>query len=600
MKQKYTRKYNKLVRLIQKYIPSDGQLVLLKKAYWFGFEAHKGQYRRSGDPFFEHCVATANILAELSLDVTTIVAGLLHDVVEDTGITIDEVRQEFGDDIAMLVDGVTKIADLRFKDAESQQAENFRKMLLSMARDLRVIMIKFADRLHNMRTLEHLPDRKQKWIAQETLDVYAPLALRFGIAKLAWQLEDLALKFIEPDTFYYLEKKIAEKWSVRMEQLERMKEPIRKEMIKLNVPCSIMGKVKSYYGVFKKMQRQNITFEDVYDIMALRIVTEKKEDCYAAVGVVHTLFVPVADRFKDYIATPKRNGYQSIHTTVINPDGKMMELQIRTKAMDYSAEFGVAAHWAYKTDYSDQNLDKQIVWVRQFLDSSKDDADPSEFMQSFKFDLFQDEIFVFTPKGQLIDLPSNATPVDFAFAVHTEVGLCCIGAKVNSKVVPLNTTLHNGDEVEVLTSSKPNPQEYWMSFVVTSKALGQIKKWFNENRKLQYEKLGKELLLKEFSQCDTDEDLFDENALKQRSGYSNLNVLYQALAKREISPTEIVKRVYPSLYKKSKISLFERIPRIWKRDLKQEPYINIHGEYPLVIELSKCCKPVPGEKIVGF
>ncbi|MFC1561448.1 RelA/SpoT family protein [candidate division KSB1 bacterium] len=600
MKKVFSKKYSALVRQINKYMPENGQLTLLKKAFWFGFDAHKDQVRRSGDPYFIHCVEAANILIDLKMDVTTIAAGLLHDVVEDTGVTIDEVKQEFGDDIAMLVDGVTKIADLRYKESEVIQAENFRKILLSMARDIRVIMIKFSDRLHNMRTLEYLPAKKQIWIARETLDVYAPLAHRFGIARLGWQLEDLALKFLDVDAYNFLNTKIKEIWPEQMRYIEAMKRPIRKEMVKLNVPCSIVGRPKSFYSIYKKMKNRDIPLEDIYDLLAMRIITESVKDCYAAVGVIHTHFTPVADRFKDYIATPKSNGYQSIHTTVINPEGRMLEVQIRTKSMDYIAEMGIAAHWSYKTESDKSDLDEQLGWVRQFIDWNIEDADPAEFMQSFKFDLFQNEIFVFTPRGKLIQLPINATPIDFAFAVHSEVGMHCIGAKVNSKVVQMNMILQNGDEVEILTSTKPNPQEYWMAFAVTARAQSQIKKWFRDNKKLQYEQLGREMLEKEFLHYGLALNDLDTDLIRQRSGFKNLEMLYQALAKQEITPVEIVKRVNPDVIPKSKSSLLTRLPRIWKKESKETPSIVINGAYPLVVELSRCCMPVPGDTIVGF
>jgi len=600
MKKAFAKKYNKLVRQVRKYIPEDGRLDLLSKAFWFGFDAHRGQFRRSGDPYFEHCVAAAYILSELNMDITTIAAGLLHDVVEDTGVTIAEVENEFGGDIATLVDGVTKISDLRFKSAEIKQEENFRKMLLTMARDIRVVMIKFADRLHNMRTLEFLPARKQVWIAQETLDVYAPLAHRFGIARLARQLEDLALKYIDAEAYTFIDQKIGEKYADRMKHIEIMKKPILRELEKLNIPCSIIGRPKSYFSIYKKMKRQNIPFAEIYDLLALRIITEKKEACYAAVGVLHTLYTPVADRFKDYIATPKQNGYQSIHTTVINPTGRMMEVQIRTRAMDDTAELGIAAHWAYKTDSNGREYDKHLSWVRQFLDFNVDYADPGEFMQSFKFDLVQDEIFVFTPHGRLVNLPVHATPVDFAFAVHSEVGMTCIGAKVNSKIVPLNTTLHNGDEVEILTSSKPNPQEYWGSFVVTSRARSQINRWHRENRKLQYEQLGREMLEKEMLKYGLSPDTANKKHFSSRSGYNSFKGVCLALGRQEVSPREIVKRVFPREFKKSRVSLFHRIPRLLKKAVKDERFVVIHGDSPLIIELSTCCMPVPGDKIVGF
>lgn len=602
MKKAFEKKYRDLRRKILDYMPK-GQNKILRKAFWFGFEAHKDQTRRSGVPYFEHCIEAANILADLKMDITTISAGLLHDVVEDTGVTLSEVQKEFGEDIAHLVDGVTKIADLKFKKAELKQAENFRKMVMSMAKDIRVVMIKFADRLHNMRTLEFLPKKKQKWIAQETMDVYAPLAHRFGIASLGWQFEDLALKYLAPRKFSFLDKKIKDKWEDRVKHIEKMIKPISKEMEKLKIPGKIISRPKSYFSIYKKMQEQNIPFEEIYDLLAMRIITDKKEDCYATMGIVHTMYTPVADRFKDFIATPKSNGYQSLHTTVISPFGRMIEVQIRTKAMDYSAEMGIAAHWLYKEKEEDKQLNDQLVWVRQILDWNKENPDPDEFMQSFKFDLYKDEIFVFTPKGRLINLPSNATPVDFAFAVHTEIGLQCIGAKVNSRVVPLYTTLHNGDEVEILTSSKTNLQEYWTSFVVTSKARNQIDKWFRENRKIQYKKLGMEMLRKELRDHNQSFSEMDIEQLKQRSGYSNLDTLWQGLGTQIVSAEEIARRVFPKIYEDHKSSLLQRIPKILKKSQKQnsgESYIVIEKDYRFVIELSKCCRPIPGDKILGF
>ena len=602
MTKAFEKKYDSLVSQINTYMP-DGEKELLKKAFWFGFEAHKNQFRLSGAPYFEHCVESANILAELKMDITTIAAGLLHDVVEDTGVTLTEVQEEFGEDIAQLVDGVTKITDLKFKKLEFEKADNFRKLVLSMAKYIRVVMIKFADRLHKMRTLEYLPKKKQILIAQETLDVYAPLAIRFGIASLGWQYEDLAIKFIDRKTYDFIGKKVDEKLSERTKRIAMMKKPIMEEMNKLKIPCTITGRAKSYSSIYRKMQEQNVPFEEVYDLLAIRIITEKKEDCYAVMGVVHTLFTPVADRFKDYIATPKSNGYQSLHTTVIGPKGRMLEVQIRTEAMDYTAEMGIAAHWHYKAKHTDKPLDDQLVWVREFLDWDKDNSDPDEFMKSFKFDLARDEIFVFTPQGRLINLPENATPVDFAFAVHTEIGLKCIGAKVNFEVVPLYTTLHNGDEVEILTSSKPSLQEYWTSFVVTSRARTQINRWLKENRKLQYIKLGREMLENELAKYAIESKDIDTNQLMQRSGFTNLDALWQALATHKVTPEEIVRRVFPKLHESTKSTFLTRIPRILKKSSKgdtHEPYVVIHGDYPLVIVLSKCCMPVPGDKIIGF
>ncbi|MFC1564514.1 RelA/SpoT family protein [candidate division KSB1 bacterium] len=599
MREELQKKYDQLIGNIKGYSP-NGNLDLIEKAFWFGFDAHKDQTRRSGEPYFTHCISAAEILAGLKMDETTIAACLLHDVVEDTGVTNQDVEEKFGLEIAQLVDGVTKISELVFKKSESEQAENFRKLVLSMANDFRVIMIKFADRLHNMRTLQYLSQKRQVRIAQETLEIYAPLAYRFGIASFGRQYEDLSLKYLDPKTYRYLDEKISEKWQERMKNIEEMKTPILGEMEKLGIPCTIIGRPKSYYSVYHKMKIQEIPFEEIYDLLAMRILVEKKENCYAAVGVIHTLFTPVQERFKDYIATPKSNGYQSIHTTIMGLSGRMIEVQIRTKGMDYIADLGIAAHWLYKSDYSDGELDKQLVWVRQFVDWERDDTDPNEFMRSFKFDLFKNEIFVFTPKGRLINLPEKATPVDFAFAVHSEVGLHCIGAKVNSRVVPLNTTLQNGDEVEVLTSSKPNPQEYWISFLITSRARTQIRKWLNENRKIQHENLGKELLVKKLIKFELDYDDLHEESVSLRSGYSNLKMVLGAIGRQEVKAEEIIKRLFPRAFKDEKKSFLKRLPDILKKVDKEKPIIEIHGDYPLVIELSECCMPIPGDKIIGF
>jgi GTP pyrophosphokinase len=380
MKKVFEKRFEELYYTVSQYI-SDGKLEILKKAFWFGYEAHKQQYRRSGDPYFEHSVQVATILSELRMDVTTIAAGLLHDVVEDTGVTLQELSQEFGNDIADLVDGVTKIPDMRFtSEGTAAQAENFRKMVLSMAKDIRVVLIKFADRLHNMRTLEFLPEKKQKSIAQETLDVYAPLAHRFGIAVLGEQFEDLSLKFIDPKMYRFIEKKFTDTYQDRIANIEQMEKPILEEMEKLHIPCRIMGKQKNFYNIYQEMKENNVTFDEVFDTVAMRIITQKKEDCYSAVGVVHSLFTPVADRFKDYIASSKSSGYQSLHTTVISSNGRMVEVLIRTEAMDYIADMGIAAHWMYNEKLSDKQFDDQLGWIRQFLDFNKENSDATEFM----------------------------------------------------------------------------------------------------------------------------------------------------------------------------------------------------------------------------
>ncbi len=599
MNDTFEKKRKQLTDNIRQY-STNGNIELIDRAFWFGYEAHQDQTRRSGEPYFTHCISAAEILIGLKMDETTIAACLLHDVVEDTGVTFRDVEEKFGGEIARLVDGVTKISELVFKKSENEQAENFRKLILSMATDFRVIMIKFADRLHNMRTLQFLSQKRQVRIAQETLDIYAPLAYRFGIASFGRQYEDLCLKYLDPQAYSRLDEKISEKWQERMKHIEVMENPINDEMNKLGIECNILGRPKSYYSVYRKMKEQEIPFEEVYDLLAMRIIVEKKEECYAAVGVVHTLFTPVQERFKDYIATPKSNGYQSIHTTIMGPSGRMIEVQIRTRTMDYTADLGIAAHWLYKSEHSDEDLDKQLVWVKQFVDWESDDSDPAEFLTSFRFNLIHNEIFVFTPKGRLINLPEKATPVDFAFAVHTEIGLHCIGAKVNSKVVPLNTSLENGDEVEIFTSTNPNPQEYWISFLITARARTQIRKWLNDNRKVQHENLGKELLTKELTKYDLSLGDISEEIASSRSGFSSLKMVLGAIGRQEIPAEEIVKRLFPKAFKTEKRSFLQRIPNILKKLDKEKPIIDVHGDYPLVIELSECCRPIPGDKIIGF
>ena len=596
MKKAFQTQYNELADTISAYI-QNGKITLIEKAFRFGLEAHKDQYRMSGEPYFNHCIAAANILAGFKMDVITVAAGLLHDIVEDTGVSLSEINNEFGDDIAHLVDGVTKIADLKFGKSEIKQAENFRKIVLAMAKDIRVIMIKFADRLHNMQTLQFLPVRKQKMIAQETLDVYAPLAHRFGIARLGWELEDLAFKYLYPRKYSYLNKKIVEKCHDTMEQIEKMKAPIHEKLNSLKIPREIVGRQKSHYSIYRKMIDQNIPIEEIYDLLALRIITKKQKDCYLIMYAIHSLFSPASDRIKDYIATPKSNGYRSLHTTVKNPGGDWVEVQIRTKDMDFTAEMGIAAHWQYKSKQIGHQVNEQLLWVRQFLDWNKGNSDPSEFMRSFKFDLYKDEIFTFSPKGRLINLPVNATPVDFAFAVHTEVGLHCIGAKVNSRVVPLYSILEDGDEVEIITTTNPNLKENWVTFVVTSRARTYIKKWLRENKILQYRNLGKELLQNELAGSGSTLDKLDNTSLIQQSGYSSLQSLLQAIGAQAISLEEVVKRL--ELQTCNQRNGAEQARRASGHSTS-ETVITIGRDYPLVIELSACCTPIPYEKIIGI
>jgi len=599
IKSQFEEKLGELINKITDYNP-DTKLSKIKKAFWFGYDAHINQKRRSGDPYFSHCVEAALNLTDFRMDETTISACLLHDVVEDTGINLEDINKKFGKTIATLVDGVTKISDLDYKKAENKEAESFRKLVLYMARDIRVIMIKFADRLHNMQTLEHLSRKQQVIIAQETQDIYAPLAFRFGIAKLGWQLEDLALKYLEPKIFKSIDKKVVHKWDERMSQIDEMKKTIEDSLDKLGIKSKIIGRPKSYYSIFKKMEEKKVSFDGIFDLLAMRIIVKTKEECYAAVGIVHTHYTPVIDRFKDFIATPKNNGYQSIHTTVHTPKQKLLEIQIRTEEMNRTADLGIAAHWLYKAKFSDRELNKKLGWIKEVIDWDSDNPDPNQFMETFAFDLSNKEILVTTPKGKLITLPDQATPVDFAFAVHTEIGFSCIGVKVNSIVVPLNTQLITGDEVEILTSNKQYPQEYWLSFAITSKAITQIKKWINENTKIQQEAMGYDILSNEFEKNDLKLDDLDHELIKQKSGYSDLEMVLGSIGRYEVTAEEIVKRLYPNIKAKSKISFLKRIPEILKRSEKEDISIKVQGELPLVVKLAECCMPIPGDKIAGF
>ena len=457
---------------------ADADLDLVRKAYEFSAKAHEGQLRRSGEPYLQHPIAVAGVLTSLKTDVTAIVAGLLHDTLEDTVATAGELEKEFGKDVLHLVDGVTKIGKITFRSYEEKQAENFRKMLLSMADDIRVVLIKLADRLHNMRTLEHLSVAKRQEIAQETLEIYAPLANRLGIGWIKNELEDLCLKHLKPEVYETLRVRVAKRDEDRQQYIDEVSQLVQKAMLENGLVGQVYGRPKHLYGIYQKMNKQSITFEEVYDLTALRIVTDLKMNCYAVLGVIHSLWRPVPGRFKDYIAIPKSNLYQSLHTTVVGPKGEHVEFQIRTEDMHRLAEHGIAAHWKYKEQGQVADRDsKAFGWLHQFVEWHEDLADNRQFMDSVKLDLFHDVVYVFTPKGIVKELPKGSTPVDFAFAIHTEVGDHCVGAKVDGKIVPLKHELASGDMVEILTSSTQTPHKDWLKFVRTSRAKTKIKHW---------------------------------------------------------------------------------------------------------------------------
>ncbi|MCB0834234.1 MAG: bifunctional (p)ppGpp synthetase/guanosine-3',5'-bis(diphosphate) 3'-pyrophosphohydrolase [Bacteroidetes bacterium] len=581
----------------------NADFTALRDAFEFSFASHTGQLRQSGLPYFDHIIEVVRILAEQRMDQTTLIAALLHDVIEDTGRTYEEVRSKFGEDVALLVDGLTKISGIEFGSLEIKQAENYRKMLLSMAKDIRVIIIKFADRMHNMRTIESLPPKKQERIAIETRDVYAPLAHRFGMARIRWELEDLALKTLDSANYWELSKLVLDKREERESYIEDVAKPLREKLIENDVQAQIAGRPKHFFSIYNKMKRRNKPFSEIYDLLAIRILVDQKVDCYKALGVVHSTYTPVTERFKDYIAVPKINGYQSIHTTVIGPDGRMVEIQIRTREMHQIAEEGIAAHWLYKEGrlHMDQ-LDRQIGWIRQLIDRQKD-ADPGEFLEDLKIDLFQDEVFVFTPKGDLFSLPKGSTAIDFAFAVHSEVGLHCIGAKVAGRLIPLHTELHSGDMVEILTSDQQTPSTHWLDMVKTTKAKSHIKRFFRNIEMEQSVTLGRNLVeqsLRELAPRQTLPDLKPElEKIAREMSFEGDTMLLSSIGRGLTSAQSVAQKFLArtAIKEKTETGFFKRLIPKTKTDTRG---ISISGVDNLLIHFAKCCNPIPGDSIVGY
>ena len=598
MEERYIKSLGNLIYKIKQY-NSGFDIDLLKKAYYFSYEAHDDQLRKSGEPYFEHPLEVARILVDLRLDVSTICGGMLHDVAEDTGVTLEEVEEQFNAEIATLVDGVTKISELKFDSVEMRQAENFRKMIISMIKDIRVILIKFADRLHNMRTIEFLPERKRKRIARETLEVYAPLAHRLGIGKVKWELEDLAFKTLNNQSYESLVNQVTEKRDEREKYIKRIANPVRKELKKQQIEARISGRPKHFFSIYSKMQRRRLPFEEIQDLLAIRVIVTKVEECYFVLGIVHSLFTPIHERFDDYIATPKSNMYQSLHTTVIGPEGKIVEIQIRTEEMHQTAEEGIAAHWRYKDGkVKEDELDKHFVWLRKILEWQQDAPDSTEFMENLKIDLFQDEVFVFTPKGDLYRLPAGSTPVDFAFAIHTDIGYHCLGAKVNSKIVPLSYQLRSGDAVEVITSSSQHPNQDWIKFVKTSKARSKIKRWIRDYMFEQSLKLGEEIFVKEIKKYNIKKDDDELTEVAQSYGLSDLSQLFAAIGRGDISTQGVIHKIAPERIEQLKDETF--IKRFIRRTKSPEKGIRVQGIENMLINFGKCCQPVPGDRIIGF
>ncbi len=576
---------------------------LLVRAYHYSHRAHLGQKRFSGDDYVSHCVEVAKILADLQLDSVTVASGLIHDVVEDTAASIADVEREFGKEIADIVNGLTKIGTLPQHSSQERQVENYRKLLLSIAKDARVIIIKLADRLHNMRTLEYLRPEKQRRIAQETRDLYAPLAHRFGMAKMRWELEDLAFKHLEPDEYKGLAKLVATKRGEREALIAQMREPLERVVRDAGLlNAEVTGRPKHLWSIHKKMQKRQKPYDEIYDLLAIRVLVNSVPDCYHALGVIHDGWTPLQERIKDYIAQPKSNGYQSLHTTVFGPGKQLFEIQIRTRDMHRTAEFGIAAHWLYKNSAAAGDIERHLSWFRQILELQLDAKTPDEFLEFLKLDLYQDEIFVFTPTGDVIQLPKGATPLDFAFAVHTEVGLHCQGAKINGKIAPLSRTLKNSETIEILTGPGARPSRDWLAHVRTGRARHKIRQWLRHEEEETSQKVGREILEREIKRRrlakPSDEEL---ERIARELALTDTEHLMASIGQGDVHALQALKVLHPDLDQTdggtAKPSALERLVDRVRRGSKG---VRIQGVDGLMVRYAQCCQPVPGDPVVGY
>jgi guanosine-3',5'-bis(diphosphate) 3'-pyrophosphohydrolase len=577
-------------------------LDLIDRALRFSASAHRGQKRMSGEDFVSHSIAVALILAEQLLDSTTIAAALLHDVVEDSDVRTEDIAKEFGGEIAGIVDGLTKISSLTFRSSAEEQVENYRKLLLSIAKDARVIIIKLGDRLHNMRTLEHLPPERRSRIALETREIYAPLAHRFGMAGMKAELEDLAFKFLESDDYRELVNQVASKRAQREQTILKLRTPLEYELKRAGIEgFEVTGRPKHLWSIFQKMRKRNKGFEEIYDLMAIRVIVRSVPECYHVLGIIHHNWTPIQERIKDYIASPKSNAYQSLHTTIFGPGGQLFEVQIRTQEMHRTAEFGIAAHWLYKRDGKPDELDQHLGWFRQLLELQQDTHSPEEFLEFLKIDLYQDEIFIFTPGGDVKRLPKGSTPIDFAFHVHTEVGLKCQGAKINGRIAPLHRELKSGDTVEILTGSGAKPSRDWLSHVRTARARHKIKQWVNHEEETVSLGLGRELLAREVRKRGG-----GPPGAARRAGAAaprpqgDGRGLEIAVGRGDVNIGQVIKALYPDLGSdeilEPKATVFGRvIDRI-----RLGRGIKIQGVDGLMVRYAQCCQPVPGDSVVGY
>lgn len=600
------QRLNDILDKVSAYDP-DADLDMIKKAYVFSARAHQGQTRRSGEPYLIHPVGVASILADMKLDVPSVVAGILHDTVEDTLTSLEEIEQSFGQEVRDLVDGVTKLGKIQFTTSEERQAENFRKMIMAMAKDIRVILVKLADRVHNMRTLVHMPEDKQEQIARETLDIYAPIANRLGIQRLKIELEDLALKYLKPEVYKAIDAQISEKKTKREKYIDDVKKLVMTGMKEQNLSPDIRGRVKHYYSIHRKMETQNIEFDEIHDIIAFRIIVDTIPQCYEALGVLHSMWRPIPGRFKDYIAMPKANNYRSLHTTVIGPHGERVEFQIRTQEMNDIAENGIAAHWKYKEKERIKNIDeKKFKWIRQLLEWQSELSDPAEFLDTVKLDLFADDVYVFTPKGQLRELPRGSTPLDFAYDIHTEIGHNCVGAKVNGKIVPLRYELRSGDTVEIITQKNRQPNKDWLQIVKTSRAKAKIRQFIRSEERGHGLAIGEDMLEKECRHFGVNYSsaLKDPRFLEfaGKKGYKDAEGLLIAIGYGKFAAQSVLEYVYPEKKRQeARSSAISKVAAVVRKLTgRTKGMVKVSGYDDFLVHFGKCCNPVPGDSIVGY
>ncbi len=601
-------KLQQILDKVAAYDP-DANLDLITRAYLYASKAHENQKRISGDPYISHPVEVALILADIEMDVASVCAALLHDVVEDTIVTYQDVVKNFGEEIALLVEGVTKLSRINFKTKQDAQAENLRKMFIAMAKDIRVILIKLADRLHNMRTLDYQSEPKQKEIATETQEIFAPLAHRLGIFKFKWELEDLAFAYLDNDTYREVATRLKLKRKQREDYVNELIEQLRSGLDQIGIKAEIKGRPKNIYSIYKKMIKQGKEIDEIYDKIAIRVIVDDIRQCYGVLGIIHTMWKPLPGRFKDYIATPKPNMYQSLHTTLIGQGGEPFEVQIRTRDMHRTSEYGIAAHWRYKEGDTgrERKLDEKLAWLRQILEWQQDIKDTDEFMESLKIDLFDDSVFVFTPKGAVIELPKGACPVDFAYRVHTEVGHQCTGARVNGRIVPLDYTLNNGEIVEIITSkSSPGPSKDWLNFIKTSSAKSRIKAWFKREKRQVNIMRGHELLEKDLKKKHLDpRELLKEDKLMdiaRRFGYSTVDDLLAALGDGALTVNQVINKQKELYFPEASVEdiLKTSVNRPASHADKDTRALRIKGVDDVAIRLARCCNPLPGDQVLGY